>query len=235
MPDDRFVLPPPTLPSLEGGTGGGGDAKRSFVSRAGHKLEAALIAFNLDVTGRTCADLGANVGGFTDCLLRYGAAKVYAVDTAYGVLAWNLRKDPRVVVRDRTNALHVHLPERVSLAAVDVGWTRQAKVLPSVDRILAHAGDGAAGPEGGDVLTLIKPHYESELARVQRGVLTGEQSEEVLRTVLDAIEGAGREGSGPRWRVRGIVKSPLEGQKGNVEYVAWLQRSPGAAAAPGPA
>jgi len=113
MSYDRSVLPAPQLPSLAE-AGNEGDAKRSFVSRAGHKLEAALVAFNIDATGRVCADLGANVGGFTDCLLRYGAARVYAVDTAYGILAWNLRKDPRVVVRDRTNALHVRLPEAIS-------------------------------------------------------------------------------------------------------------------------
>src|SRR3954447_21258590 len=120
MPNDRLVSPPPDL----------GDTKRSFVSRAGEKLEAALVTFPVEVSGRVCADLGANVGGFTDCLLRHGAAKVYAVDTAYGVIAWTLRKDPRVVVKDRTNALHVHLPEPVSLVSVDVGWTRQEKILP---------------------------------------------------------------------------------------------------------
>src|ERR1035437_803167 len=97
---DRLVLPP-----LDP-HGGEGDAKRSFVSRAGEKLDAAIFTFKIDPRGKTCADLGANVGGFTDCLLRHGAAKVYAVDTAYGVLAWNLRKDSRVVVKDRTNALH---------------------------------------------------------------------------------------------------------------------------------
>jgi 23S rRNA (cytidine1920-2'-O)/16S rRNA (cytidine1409-2'-O)-methyltransferase len=147
MQHDRFVLPPPQLPSaaLESG---GGDAKRSFVSRAGHKLEAALVAFSIDATGRTCADLGANVGGFTDCLLRYGAARVYAVDTAYGILAWTLRKDPRVVVRDRTNALHVRLPEPVTLVAVDVGWTKQEKILPVVAGLVT--GNGRGGGEVGE-------------------------------------------------------------------------------------
>jgi 23S rRNA (cytidine1920-2'-O)/16S rRNA (cytidine1409-2'-O)-methyltransferase len=208
---------------MEGPEPGGGEAKRSFVSRAGHKLEAALVAFPVPVTGRVCADLGANVGGFTDCLLRFGAARVYAVDTAYGVLAWTLRKDPRVVVKDRTNALHVRLPEPVSLVAVDVGWTRQDKVLPVVATLLGGrggSGGGAGGAErDGDVLTLIKPHYESDLARTQRGVLTPAQSEDVLWGVVDRIAAAG-------WVVHGVVRSPLEGQKGNVEYVAWLQRGP---------
>src|SRR5215475_118865 len=99
MNEDRFVLPPPADES-------GGNAKRSFVSRAGFKLDAALAVFKIDVGGKICADLGANVGGFTDCLLQHGAAKVYAVDTGYGALAWKLRQDPRVVVLERTNAMH---------------------------------------------------------------------------------------------------------------------------------
>ncbi|MCL2646012.1 MAG: hypothetical protein FWD61_03285 [Phycisphaerales bacterium] len=188
---------------------------RSFVSRAGEKLDAAIRTFGVDVKGRVCADLGANVGGFTDCLLQHGAAKVYAVDTAYGVLAWKLRKDPRVVVRERTNALHVSFPsppfsdEKIEMVAVDVGWTRQEKILPVVAGFLAG---------GGDVLSLVKPHYESEAAKVQRGVLTSEQSEAVLREVVRQIETMG-------WLVKGIVKSPIEGQKGNVEYIVWLGRN----------
>ncbi len=196
---DRLVLPPPPM----------GDMKRSFVSRAGFKLEAAMAGFGVEVQGAVCADLGANVGGFTDCLLQRGAAKVFAVDTAYGVLAWTLRKDPRVVVMERHNALHVKLPEKVQLAAVDVGWTRQEKVLPVVATLL---------DESGQVLTLVKPHYESEAARIQRGVLSKEQSEAMLWQVVEGIERAG-------WQVRGVMRSPIEGQKGNVEYVAWLSRS----------
>jgi 23S rRNA (cytidine1920-2'-O)/16S rRNA (cytidine1409-2'-O)-methyltransferase len=184
-----------------------GDMKRSFVSRAGFKLEAAMVSFGVEVGGTVCADLGANVGGFTDCLLQHGAARVFSVDTAYGVLAWTLRKDSRVVVMERTNALHVKLPEKVRLAAVDVGWTRQEKVLPVATLLEA----------GGEVLTLVKPHYESEAARVQRGVLSKEQSEEMLWAVIDGIERM-------EWRVRGVMRSPIEGQKGNVEYVAWLSR-----------
>jgi len=200
MTNDRSVLPPPDP----------GDTKRSFVSRAGEKLEAAFLSFPIDAAGKICADLGANVGGFTDCLLQHGAAKVYAVDTAYGILAWTLRKDSRVVVKDRTNAIHVRLPEAIDIIAIDVGWTRQDKILPLAATLLA---------KGGCVLSLIKPHYESEEAKVQRGVLTPEQADRVLWSVLDRIEAAG-------WTLRGIVKSPIEGQKGNTEYVAWLQRAP---------
>ena len=183
-----------------------------FVSRAGEKLDAAIRTFGVEISGRVCADLGANVGGFTDCLLQHGAVKVYAVDTAYGVLAWKLRKDSRVVVMERTNALHVKFSpphEKIEVVVVDVGWTKQEKILPVVAGFLA---------EDGDVLTLVKPHYESEAAKVQRGVLTLEQSEAVLREVVGRIKAMG-------WVVKGIIKSPIEGQKGNVEYVAWLGRS----------
>jgi 23S rRNA (cytidine1920-2'-O)/16S rRNA (cytidine1409-2'-O)-methyltransferase len=210
MKYDRFVHAAPLVNDDAAG------AKRSFVSRAGHKLDAAISVFKIDVGGKCCCDLGANVGGFTDCLLQHGAARVYSVDTAYGVLAWTLRRDPRVVVRERANALHVKLPEAVSLAAVDVGWTRQEKILPVVAGLLA---------PGGEVLTLVKPHYESEAAKTQRGVLLPEQSEEVLRGVMDQIA-AMRMGD-KMWQVKGVVRSPVEGQKGNVEYVAWLQRCDG--------
>jgi 23S rRNA (cytidine1920-2'-O)/16S rRNA (cytidine1409-2'-O)-methyltransferase len=212
MSYDRVILPPVDLGSSPAPEG---TMTRSFVSRAGHKLEAALVAFRIVVQGRICADLGANVGGFTDCLLQFGAAKVFAVDTAYGILAWTLRKNPRVVVRERTNALHLKLPERVSLVAIDVGWTRQDRVLPVVVTLLPPATPDGPAP---DVLTLVKPHYESEIAKQQRGVLTPEQSETMLWDVMDRIHAAG-------WAVKGIVKSPLEGQKGNVEYVAWLRRT----------
>src|SRR6476620_12477068 len=133
-----------------------------FVSRAGQKLDHALGAFAIDVAGRTCADLGSNAGGFVDCLLQRGAAKVYAVDTGYGVLEWKLRKDPRVVVMERTNAMHVTLPEPVSLVTIDVAWTRQRNILPAARRILT---------AGGTVITLIEPHYEAAAAKLVKGVL----------------------------------------------------------------
>src|SRR5512138_357916 len=97
-----------------------------FVSRAGQKLHHALCAFAVDVTGFVCADLGSNTGGFVDCLLQSGAAKVYAIDTGYGVLAWKLRKDPRVVVMERTNALYCEVTQPVDLVTIDVAWTPQS-------------------------------------------------------------------------------------------------------------
>ncbi|HSU65234.1 MAG TPA: SAM-dependent methyltransferase, partial [Tepidisphaeraceae bacterium] len=113
---------------------------RRFVSRAGEKLDHALNAFALDVTGWVCADFGSNTGGFTDCLLQRGATKVYAIDTGYGVLDWKLRKDPRVVVMERTNAMHVALPERTDLVVIDVAWTKQRNILPAAMRVVRPGG-----------------------------------------------------------------------------------------------
>ncbi len=124
-----------------------------FVSRGGQKLDHALAALGIGVTGKICADLGCSTGGFTDCLLSHGAAKVYAVDTGYGVLDWKLRKDSRVVVMERVNAMHAELPEAMEIITIDVGWTRQRHILPSARRMLA--------PDG-VVISLVKPHYEAD-------------------------------------------------------------------------
>src|SRR3989344_6185067 len=113
---------------------------KKFVSRAGLKLEHALKFFNISVRSKVCADLGCSTGGFVDCLLQRGAKKVYAVDTAYGVLDWKLRNDPRVVVMERTNALHVQLPELVDFISIDVGWTRQQLILPHALKLLKPDG-----------------------------------------------------------------------------------------------
>ena len=117
---------------------------RRFLSRGGDKLEGALEAFEVDVVGCVAADLGASVGGFTDCLLQRGAARVYAVDTGYGVLGWKLRQDRRVVVLERKNALHVTLPEPLDLVVVDVGWD-PAWAYPAQGR----GPPGSAGGCGG--------------------------------------------------------------------------------------
>lgn len=178
------------------------------VSRGGNKLAAALDHFRLDVTGLIAADLGSHVGGFVDCLLQRGAAKVYSVDTSYGTLAWKLRKDPRVVVLERTNAMHVTLPELVDLVTIDVGWTPQAKVLPQVTRFAA---------PGAKVVTLIKPHYEAASDLLVNGVLPEEQVDAVVRNVMSDVATLG-------WTVVGIVESPIRGHGGNREVLAMLTR-----------
>lgn len=173
-----------------------------FVTRAGTKLRAALDAFGLDVHGLTCADLGCHAGGFTDCLLRRGAALVYAVDTGYGVLDYRLRTDPRVVVMERTNALHVEPPEPVDLVTIDLGWTPQRHAIRAALRWLR---------PGGRIVSLVKPHYELDEPQrrelLDRGVLAPEHARVVLERVLASFPGLGA-------RVLATVESPITGAKG---------------------
>lgn len=184
--------------------------KTPYVSRGGIKLAAALDAFHVDPAGRVCADLGCNVGGFVDCLLQRGAVRVYAVDTGYGVLDWRLRKDPRVVVMERTNALRCRLPEPVDLVTIDVGWTRQQHIVPAAARLLRPAGL---------MISLIKPHYEAGPRRLRRGVLPDPAVEAVLAETLETLAESGYE-------VRGCIESPLRGQSGNREYLALIAPRP---------
>jgi len=178
-----------------------------FVSRAGQKLDHALNAFKMDVTGLTCADLGSNVGGFVDVLLQRGAARVYAVEKGYGVLEWKLRKDPRVVVMERVNAMHVELPEKAALISIDVAWTKQRHILPAAKQNLAPAGI---------VITLIKPHYEAEASRLKKGILPEDEVDQVVKAVYAGICELGFE-------VLETVRSPITGAEGNVEVLAKLR------------
>lgn len=178
-----------------------------FVSRAGQKLDHALSAFALDVRGFTCADFGSNTGGFVDCLLQRGATKVYAIDTGYGVLDWKLRNDPRVVVMERTNAMHVQLPERVRLVTIDVAWTKQRVILPAAKRALS---------DDGLVVTLVKPHYEADEKLLRKGVLPVEHVQSVVSDVERDIVGTGFE-------IVNRVESPITGAKGNRELLMLLR------------
>lgn len=178
-----------------------------YVSRGGDKLASALDAFGIDPAGLVCADLGCSTGGFTDVLLQRGALRVHAVDTAYGVLDWRLRSDPRVVVHERTNALRVELPEPVALVVVDAGWTRQERIIPRALTLLA---------PGGGVVSLIKPHYEAPPSSLVEGRLPAEEAERVLDAVLATLRGLARVVAGP-------VASPLAGSKGgNREFLVHL-------------
>ncbi|HEX2972090.1 MAG TPA: TlyA family RNA methyltransferase [Tepidisphaeraceae bacterium] len=178
-----------------------------FVSRAGLKLEHAVATFGIEVAGLICADLGSNVGGFVDCLLRRGATKVYSIDTGYGVLDWKLRNDPRVVVMERTNAMHVTLPEPVDFVSIDVAWTKQRHILPAARRLLTFTGQ---------VVTLIKPHYEAPTPLLRKGVLQPEKLDEVIEMVKADIAKAG-------FSLLGLSPSPIKGAKGNIEYLAHLR------------
>ncbi len=198
------------------------DRRGGYVSRAGLKLEAALAGFELNVTGLCCADFGCHAGGFTDCLLRHGAAKVYALDPGYGVLDYRLRCDHRVVVMERTNALHCEPPEVVDLVTIDVGWTPQRHVIPAALRwIRPGVGPGIGGAW---IISLVKPHYELDDAERKSLLRDGVLSHAVARTVVDRVVG-GFEALGAR--PIAIVPSPLGGAKsarrsggtGNREYL----------------
>jgi 23S rRNA (cytidine1920-2'-O)/16S rRNA (cytidine1409-2'-O)-methyltransferase len=177
-----------------------------YVTRSGLKLEHALTVFGIDPAGCTCADLGSHQGGFVDCLLQRGAVKVYSVDTSYGTLAWKLRKDPRVVVMERTNAMHVQLPEAVDLVTIDVGWTCQRHVLPAAGRLLK---------PGGRIITLVKPQYEASENEREAGVVPEGNLEPVLACVRMDVQSAGLE-------ILAEARSPLKGGGGNVEFLFLL-------------
>lgn len=184
-------------------------SKPRFVSRGGDKLAAALDAFPVEVTGRVCADVGASTGGFTDCLLQSGAAKVYALDVGYGQIAYHLRQDPRVVNMERTNARYVErLPEPVSLVSVDASFISLKLLLPVLKAWLA---DSAV------VIPLIKPQFEAGQADVGKGGVVRDPKvhARVLNEVLSFSNEIG-------FAVRGLIRSPLKGPAGNVEFLAWL-------------
>jgi 23S rRNA (cytidine1920-2'-O)/16S rRNA (cytidine1409-2'-O)-methyltransferase len=180
-----------------------------FVSRGGEKLDAALEAFSIDVRGRTCADVGASTGGFTDCLLQWGAVKVFALDVGKGILHWKLRNDPRVVVMEQTNARYVEsLPEPVSLVTVDASFISLKILLPVIKGWI----------DDGDVIALIKPQFEAGRADVAHGegvIRDPFIHRQVLLSVLTFAQSQG-------FGVRGLIRSPLLGPKGNTEFLAWL-------------
>lgn len=204
-----------------------------FVSRGGLKLHKALIELPFDPRGMLCGDFGCSTGGFTDCLLQHGAAKVHSIDTAYGEFAWKLRTDDRVVVHERSNAMHLDPPAEVvdaggiDLAVIDLGWTKQDRALAAAARWLR---------PGGHILSLVKPHYEAEKDELgEGGVLDPERAEQIAERVRDALPSMG-------YTVLGWVKSPVLGGavgkkrknkgKGNPEWLvlvtsAWsIERAP---------
>lgn len=183
-----------------------------FASRGGLKLQKALDAFRLDPTGRTCIDLGASTGGFTDCLLQRGAAKVYAVDVGRGQLDLKLRQDPRVVVMERTNARHLRpeqIGEAASLVTADLAFISLEKVLPTAAELLA---------EGGEIVALVKPQFEAGPRQVRRGVVRDPAvHREVLERVIRAAAGLGLE-------LTGLTFSPVRGPAGNLEFLAGFRK-----------
>lgn len=179
-------------------------AMMDYVSRGGIKLQSALEQFQVDVADKTVLDIGSSTGGFVDCLLKNGALKVYALDTAYGELAWKLRNDPRVVVMERTNILHLEsLPERVDLVTIDAGWTKLELILPVVKKFLK--------PDG-KIIALLKPHYEADKKDLIKGVLPKEFLETVKNSVKEKIDDLG-------FKVVSEIASPILGGGGNSEFL----------------
>jgi len=179
-----------------------------YVSRGGVKLAAGLEAFRLDPAGLVCLDVGASTGGFTDCFLQRGAAKVYAVDVGYGQLDAKLRNDPRVFVREKVNARSIsreHVPEPVALAAIDVSFISTRLILPAVAALVA---------KGGAVVVLVKPQFEAGRAEVGKGGIV--RSEDVRRRVVAEAEDFGRR-LGLEWI--GSIPSPIRGARGNEEFL----------------
>jgi 23S rRNA (cytidine1920-2'-O)/16S rRNA (cytidine1409-2'-O)-methyltransferase len=184
-------------------------SKPRFVSRGGDKLAAALDTFPIDVSGRICADVGASTGGFTDCLLQYGAERIYAIDVGYGQIAYPLRQDARVIVMERTNARYIEaLPKPVDLVVVDASFISLKLLLPAIRKWLT---------SNADVIPLIKPQFEAGQQDVGKGgvVKDARVHERVLREVLTFAQSDG-------FAVRGLIRSPLKGPAGNVEFLAWL-------------
>jgi 23S rRNA (cytidine1920-2'-O)/16S rRNA (cytidine1409-2'-O)-methyltransferase len=190
------------------------DAGPRYVSRGGEKLEGALTTFALNVNDLVCADVGSSTGGFTDCLLQHGAAKVYAIDVGKGILHWKLRNYSRVVVMEETNARHVEsLPEPVSFVTVDASFISLKILLPVIKKWEM---------KDGNIVALIKPQFEAGKKDVSRGdgVIRDPQiHQQVLLDVLGYAKSLG-------FGLRGLVKSSLLGPKGNVEFLLWMDLNP---------
>ncbi len=190
-------------------------APQRYVSRGALKLEGALEAFRIDPRGKTCADLGASTGGFTDLLLQRGAAKVYAVDVGYGQLHARLRGDPRVVVRERENARFLgpeSLGERVGLVTADLSFISLRLVLPAVKAILQPRGEA---------ILLVKPQFEVGKGEVGKGGVVRDEAKR--RGALDAVSLAAR---ALGFEVIGTAESPIEGPAGNREWLLALRAPP---------
>lgn len=184
-----------------------------YVSRGGLKLAAALDAFEISVTGAVCADVGASTGGFTDCLLQRGAARVYAIDVGYGQLAWKLRQDDRVVAIERTNARYLEaLPEPVRIVTIDASFISLRLLFPAVVGWLA---------ADADIIPLVKPQFEAERGQVGKGGVVRDPA--VHRLVVERVAGyALRHGLA----VQGVIRSPITGPAGNSEYLMHLTNRP---------
>ena len=185
-----------------------------YVSRGGLKLEKAMTHFGITLEGKVCADIGASTGGFTDCMLQNGAAKVYAVDVGYGQLDWKLRSDGRVVCLERTNARYLtreQIPEELDFASIDVSFISLKLIFPALYALLR---------DGGEVACLIKPQFEAGREKVgKKGVVRDP------RVHLEVLENFLVHAKENNFTVLGITFSPIRGPEGNIEYLGYLRKS----------
>jgi len=214
--NDQRVDKPGTLVQVTAALRVKDGARSPYVSRGGLKLAAALRAFPLDVTDVVALDVGASTGGFTDCLLQHGAAKVFAVDVGYGQLAWSLQQDPRVVNLERRNIRRLDptlLTEQPTLAVIDASFISLSTVMPYVTSLLTPDGAGIA---------LIKPQFEVGKGRVGKGGIVRDPAlhEEVVNRLQEQAAGWGLD-------VRGVMESPVLGAKGNKEFLWYWQKRDG--------
>ncbi len=182
-----------------------------YVSRGGLKLEKAMKLWNIDLTGKICADIGASTGGFSDCMLQTGAAKVYAVDTGYGKLDWKIRTDPRVVALERTNARYLtreQIPDALDFASIDVSFISLRLILPALRQVLK--------PEG-EMVCLVKPQFEAGREKVgKKGVVRDK------KTHLEVLENFLSYAQQNDFAVKAMTFSPIKGPEGNIEYLGHL-------------
>lgn len=185
-----------------------------YVSRGGLKLEKAMEVWPIQMEGNICMDIGSSTGGFTDCMLQNGAAKVYAIDSGRGQLDWKLRNDERVVCMEKTNARYLDrelIPEPIDFFSVDVSFISLSKILPPAFALLK---------DGGQAVCLIKPQFEAGREKVgKKGVVRDRKVHvEVIESVLASAQAIG-------FHILGLDYSPIKGPEGNIEYLVWLGRA----------
>ena len=184
-----------------------------YVGRGGIKLQGALSEFKIIVEEKVVVDIGASTGGFSDCLLQHGAAKVYAIDVGYGQLDWKLRNDARVVVMERVNARYLKqgdLPEETDFATIDVSFISLDKIIPAVKNLIV---------ADGFIIALIKPQFEAGREKVGRGGIVRDPA--VHREVINKVEEMAKRED---LTVLGLIESPIKGADGNVEYLIHLRK-----------
>ena len=187
--------------------------KMPYVSRGGLKLEHALEELNINVKGKTAMDAGASTGGFTDCLLQYGAIKVYAVDVGYGQFHWKLRNDERVALLEKTNIRYLEkntIQDEIDIAVIDVSFISLLKVIPKIMEFLKTSGE---------IVALIKPQFEAGKKDIGKGGVVKDEKKrlEIIEKIKSESEKMGLE-------CHGVVESPIKGPKGNIEYLIYLKK-----------